>query len=482
MIKDNWITKYQTNKNIKNTEYFNEINDISKKILENKVILFLGAGFSCNFGLPSWKKLIKEIIFQGIKINEKMNYTNQIENLNYIEQSLDNQSLLLILDIILENIPSLINSEKRKIFLENIYKKELSFKKYIIDNHSFDKQEMSLNIRILIDKIFNKILTINYDDIFDYSNGKEIKKRWKYINEIISTPNQNYDKWIYPIHGTIVNENNLPIIDTYLSFIENWKDIKFNRNFQKLLENSINDKHIFLFIGCSFNDNFVLNEITTFINKNNYFNKEEILFYVLWDNINEDKNTKKYKVDKHKFPSLSQHWGSIKFIRLSNFSKNHKIEIDSKSNCVTNFFNYIYNILETNKKNFTLLNDISKVKFSECIKEKFDIEKYFKKLISSINNETKTFLDNLSEEEIIFIISLYNQKKELLKELKKEDFYTLYYKFITILWEFIIKKKLNNSKISNFIINSELFIDILDWVHLQSNENLLSKLGDMYNV
>ncbi|WP_338962308.1 MULTISPECIES: hypothetical protein [unclassified Spiroplasma] len=35
---------------------------ISSKIIEKKTILFLGAGFSANFGFPLWKELLISII------------------------------------------------------------------------------------------------------------------------------------------------------------------------------------------------------------------------------------------------------------------------------------------------------------------------------------------------------------------------------------------------------------------------------------
>lgn len=485
MKKDKWFQNREIDKNMKNSGYVDQINYISKKIIENKVILFLGAGFSNNFGLPTWTQLMQKIIIKGKKINEEKNYTEHNKKLDQIKNGLNENKLDLvrILDTILYYIPDLNDTEKQKKFLMDSYKENLSFRKYIIDKDFSKKQEMSLNIRILIDRIFTKIITLNYDDIFAYSDGKQIKNKWKYLDEIITDPNQKYDKWVYPIHGSIVanqNEKKIPIIDTFFSFIENWKNTNFVENFQKLLKKSINDNYIFLFIGCSFSDNFLLNEIAYFIQENGFFNKEETLFLVLWDDIQKKEET--YKPDENKFPPLPKGWGSIDFFNLSKFSKNHEIKTDSKSECVTNFFTYIKRNLEIYEKNNTLLNEINNIKFSEIQGKEFNVEKYFKELLFLVENEDKSLLKNLSDKEIIFILSLYEQKKYLLQQIKKDSFQTLYFKYIKILWEFIINNKRDSDEIITFIKNSGIFIDILDWAQTHPDPGILLKIGEFYNV
>ncbi|WJG69771.1 hypothetical protein [Spiroplasma ixodetis] len=77
---------------------------ISSKIIEKKAILFLGAGFSANFGFPLWKKLLSSIIekieneFQNLDsycIKELNNLKSMVQNNFDLSRILDNLKNLL---------------------------------------------------------------------------------------------------------------------------------------------------------------------------------------------------------------------------------------------------------------------------------------------------------------------------------------------------------------------------------------------------
>lgn len=308
--------------------------------------------------MPDWKTILKKIINKGkIKNNKNNEDLKYNENLSIIKDAIKNKKISLsnTLDIILDNIPSLKTNEEKQIFLLEIYKKELSLEQQIKNKEETHQTKISLKIRSLIDQYFNNIVTTNYDDIFNFSNKKEIKVNWKIINKKIKKPQQKNKKWIYPLHGTIIsNGNKNTIIDTYLSFITEWKNNNLATTFKKFLKNCINQNYIFLFIGYSFNDNFVLNELASFILKNITSAKKEISFYILWDDIDE----KNLQIDKTKFFPLSKVWEkNVTFLKLSEFSKNKNILniLEPKYICISNFFNQIDNSLkEIKNKNFYL--------------------------------------------------------------------------------------------------------------------------------
>ncbi|URM53175.1 SIR2 family protein [Mycoplasma sp. SG1] len=468
-------------KTIKNSKYFVDLKLISKKIVENKVILFLGAGFSSNFGLPNLKNLLiiitKDRLYNGTTSQDKKKLQNILDALN---QDCLQQPISQILDIILE-----CTDEKERVWLNQLYKKELSLVSHINDNKDYVKSGISLNILPLINQHFNTILTINYDDIFNYDNGKELRLAWKYEENIenIKIPRTNNEKIIVPIHGTIVNDDS-HIIDTNRRLTEKWKtDKSFSKNFVNFIKKCIKKEYIFLFIGCSFNDNFLLSEITGFLQAQNISNQEKTLFYVLWDNINKCTKTNTLEVDELKLPPLSKARKNFKFLKLNVFKDTPKII--SKQKNIWIFFSLINYLCEQ----CSLINDINSIKFSEYIflknkkdnKNLFNTEKYFNNLISKSSNQSKNFFHKLNKKEIIFIISLFNEKKSLLKIINKDFFNNECYKFMKKFWKFVINNKLDNSEIRNFVSNSKSFIDILNYVINSKSKKLLDNLKKMYH-
>ncbi|WP_350319055.1 SIR2 family protein [Spiroplasma ixodetis] len=200
----------------------------------------------------------------------------------------------------------------------------------------------------LINNNFDKIITTNYDNIFAWN---ELEKPKQYIKKWINNIEELNDK-VYPIHGSITgikeksNETSehkvdnlnkkgkkIEFIDTYESFIKNWIIENFTESFKKIIEDAVNKNYTFIFLGYSFEDQFVTNSLAAFIlEKTKVKTLENKNFVLLFNDYEEQKNkcdfcdkckvnvpvvlsTKYVKCDKK--PALDSKLYGIAYIKFS---------------------------------------------------------------------------------------------------------------------------------------------------------------------
>ncbi|WP_338962311.1 MULTISPECIES: SIR2 family protein [unclassified Spiroplasma] len=362
------------------------------------------------------------------------------------------------------------------LFFIEEYSSKLDIEKKEIDS---EKKE----ILELINNNFDKIITTNYDNIFAWNkleNPKQYIKNW--INSI-----EELNDKVYPIHCSItgINEksnetsehkvNNLnkkgkkiEFIDTYKSFIENWIIENFTESFKKIIEDAVNQNYTFIFLGYSFEDQFVANSLATFIlEKAKVKTWENENFVVLFNDYEKQKNkcdccdkckvnvpvvlsTKYVKCDKK--PPLDSKLYGIKYIEFSKIFNSE--ECINLFEVIKKFLNYIKEYANI----YDLLNEIDLVFNHEVINESknFNFEEYFK------SDKINTKFEN--KQELLFIIDFFGKKYDLLnsKITYKEKYID---GILNNLFDWLYKnKEISLSQdIVQFLGKSKLYIKLLKW-------------------
>ncbi|WP_091430009.1 SIR2 family protein [Flavobacterium degerlachei] len=194
-----------------------------KKIQQNNLVIFAGAGISINAGLPNWNNLI-DTILEGLgnkePKSEKFKAALKDELFTPIE--------------ILNKIKHL-KSESIEIFYQELSK--------------YNNCEPT-TIHKKIGELSNKIITTNYDELLE----KELSSFEKivYTNTYKVAKLSEIDRYIYKIHGDI-NEPDKCIL--FPSEYENLYSIDEKSSVFEL-KKIISDKSV-LFIGFSLNDPYI---------------------------------------------------------------------------------------------------------------------------------------------------------------------------------------------------------------------------------
>lgn len=224
-------------------ENFNIPNTLIESARSDKLVFFIGAGFSKEFGFPDWKKLV-EIMLKKI-IKDDPNFKPFLELLN--------NGKMNVLDI----LDQIKNEEK--IIRDTIYE-EFKF-----DN---SKEALLTKHKKLI-SISQKIITTNYDPLLEIASQNTIQKI-VYTNSHLTAKIVNMDSFIFKIHG---------------DYEDAAKCILLKEDFEKLykrdnsaleqLKNIITNNTI-LFIGFSLSDPYIshlfryLNMIFDGLHEKNY--------------------------------------------------------------------------------------------------------------------------------------------------------------------------------------------------------------------
>ncbi len=203
-----------------------------KKINQNNIVIFVGAGLSLSAGLPNWDTLIENIL-DGISSKEKKSegYKQALKNdlFSPIE-------ILSKISYLREDVIEILEKEIRK----------------------FNHQEPT-SMHSKIGSLSNYIITTNYDNLLEKSLPEF--ESIVYTNEFKVAKLSQYEKYIFKIHGDIQEPN---------------KCILFPKEYENLyssdeksstfeLKKIISDKSI-LFLGFSLNDPYI-NFIFEYINK-----------------------------------------------------------------------------------------------------------------------------------------------------------------------------------------------------------------------
>jgi len=209
-------------------------------IQKNNLVIFVGAGCSMPLGLPSWKKLIEDILqdldskygetsdtnFKNILNGVKTNSKSLFDALSKIENDSDNGSTF-----------------KRK---------SQEFINSLVEEVSKSLPEES-KVHTLLWEISSKIITTNYDKILEQHIPKSISpKIFDNSNAFQGLKSQTNDsEFLYKIHGDYDDPKSI------ILFESDYRNIYKNSNFNAdTLANHFKEKNL-LFIGFSLSDPFV---------------------------------------------------------------------------------------------------------------------------------------------------------------------------------------------------------------------------------
>lgn len=194
--------------------------ELFKLILNEDVVLFVGAGFSLYAGYPNGSELAK-IIYSMLSTEDKENISET-----------DNLSELT----------------------ENIYHLKNQNNKFLIEclKDVFEKKPHTCHVHRLLSEIphFINIITTNYDKLFEY--GYEHEKKFQIIKTSRDIPTIKTDHIkLYKIHGDLDNPEDIILkqSDYKNYFSDNAEESIFWTSIKVLLA-----KHHVLFIGYSLQD------------------------------------------------------------------------------------------------------------------------------------------------------------------------------------------------------------------------------------
>ncbi|WP_264538447.1 SIR2 family protein [Flavobacterium sp. N1736] len=331
-------------------------------IQKNNLVIFVGAGCSMPLGLPSWKKLVEEILQD---LDDKYGEASDTNFKNILKGvKTDNKSLFDALNKI-EN-----DSDNGTTFKL----KSQEFINFRIEEISKKLPEQS-NVHSLLWDISSKIITTNYDKILEQYIPKSISPTiFDNSNAFQSLKSQtNNAEFLYKIHGDYEDPKSIILFES--DYREIYKTENYNTD---TLANHFKEKTL-LFIGFSLTDPFV-NDL--FIKIKNMYEGYSIKEHFIFTTKIED--FIKYDVTPIKIENwnddLLNHLLELKKIKLGIETKKESLSIvEEKVEDKELTKDDINNILEliTNKTN-NLLNDPSN---RELIKELKDLRIKLDKLI-----------------------------------------------------------------------------------------------------
>lgn len=202
--------------------------EILDAINNDKLVIFVGAGLSINCKLPSWKRLVEDLLI------EKSDYIEKSEALLSAMQS-EIMTPLSILDRI-ENEKSIIYTH----FEQKLFTTETS------------------QLHSSLGRITRKFVTTNFDSLIENSTK---------INSII-TQDSSYnlskidteDEFVLKIHGDINR------LDSCIIFTSQYNKLYNDETFSTFQLKKIFSTYTVLFIGFSFTDPYITNLFDKIIN------------------------------------------------------------------------------------------------------------------------------------------------------------------------------------------------------------------------
>jgi NAD-dependent SIR2 family protein deacetylase len=249
---------------------FNLSIDLINAAQNDNLIVFVGAGLSKGLGLPSWRDMVQGILNElALNDNKYSSLKNVFEDKVFTEIE------------ILEKILTMNPINKRKVYdlLVELINKDLS---------SFD-----LTIQRKLGELCSRIITTNYDLALETAlpEFKMIIHDDEY--NIAKIPEHN--KYIFKIHGTIDKPQSCIIYES------DYEELYFKNNAAiERLKSIITDKTI-LFVGFSFNDQYVKRTFKYIYDIFKSYNK---IHYII---TTEDNNFSEYGLMPIKIDS----WGNL---------------------------------------------------------------------------------------------------------------------------------------------------------------------------
>lgn len=260
-----------------------QISNIATDLIGNKVVFFVGSGFSRDLGYPGWGELLKEIISDN-NLMEKI----KSSSLFYLISERDHSDYEEINRLLLDNligvdflrlagyVDILLKENGKQDIQSEIKKKIMQYEDERVHNiKRYDYYRSALGE---LNNYISEIITTNYDTNLEYciDNISVIHRNLDSINNK-KTNNLKQNIKLYKIHGCISDNDNGIIITEkdYQEFNSSNKYI-FNKLYSTFMENNI------VFIGYSLTDPNIRSLLSEVIDemKRNQLEKKKIY----WNN------------------------------------------------------------------------------------------------------------------------------------------------------------------------------------------------------
>jgi len=200
-------------------------------------VLFVGAGISVPFGIPTWSQLIYS--FKD-ELSEKENFTTLYRKTKIFE----------MINFLVDFAPTIANESSLKY---DVCKKISDLESKV----NLNKIDITNNMLDVLDFGSKLIVTCNYDNLLERSS-MEFNEGYESndVNRITSVENIRKRKTILHIHGNDKESTSIILTKKDYDSLYSEKNDVFKRKLQSLL----GGKHIF-FIGFSLTDDFVIKEL-----------------------------------------------------------------------------------------------------------------------------------------------------------------------------------------------------------------------------
>ncbi len=217
--------------------------ELQEAIASDNLVIFVGAGLSKKFDLPTWNQLACEIITQSA-----------------------DEDMKLFLPLLAKNLTDPVE------VIEKLRGDRNKLNKYIRDRFKIQSGDFSLHKKIL--DLSSKIITTNYDNAFEMASDNRIYPTLNSSTFNVSEINKNSKPYIFKLHGSYHEPDNC--IVTKSDYQELYS--KQSATIEKL--KSIFIEKTILFIGFSFSDSDInlifegLDEVFRHNNKHYILTKE----------------------------------------------------------------------------------------------------------------------------------------------------------------------------------------------------------------
>ena len=248
------------------------INTIREKAEKGKLIIFVGAGVSCNVdGMPSWEELVKSMAtaVSYSKCNHCRQVTKNCKKTCLLKDTFSTDEFL--------KIPQyLFNTSKKKY--------------YEIFKNNFKKIDADAPLSKLIFELNPAhIITTNYDNLLE-SSSSELRQQYQVIIEDKDLLNTHASKYIIKMHGDLEN------IESIVLKEQDYLDFSQKKVLIELFVKALLTDHTILFLGYSLND-YNIKLIISWLNymrQQNGALKGKTVGYMVLDSVRLNKTQKKY--------------------------------------------------------------------------------------------------------------------------------------------------------------------------------------------
>lgn len=255
-------------------ELLEYIREFREKNNNDKLIIFVGAGVSCNVAnMPSWNTLIQEMA-NAIKYSKCTNCRKKEKNCEKTCKFIDSFSTDEYL-----KVPQYVYNRSKKLY-----------NKVLIDNIQHDPTIDAPLSNAIIDLAPSHIITTNYDKLIE--NCKNIQKdNYEVIIHDKDLLNAIKNRYIIKMHGDIDDPETIVLKESdYLEYTQ--KHVLIEMFIKSLLTD-----HTILFLGYSLNDynvKLIISWINYIRTQNKALDKTTKFAYIVLDEQKIPKNQFKY--------------------------------------------------------------------------------------------------------------------------------------------------------------------------------------------